>query len=341
MSLINTGFKITKKDLPDAETLHQSIIDGNRFELGRAITLVESKNKEEREVGKELLKLCLQSEKDCIRIGISGPPGAGKSTLLESLGKYLIKIGLKPAVLTIDPSSGINKGSILGDKTRMPLLAGSENAFVRSSPSGDNLGGVAQNTREIIPIIEAAGFNPVFIETVGVGQSETEVASMTDLFILLLQPGAGDELQGIKKGIMELADIIIINKNDNENKESARKSFAQYSGALNYIREKENGWSRKVILTSAMENSGIMELWDEISRYFDETLKNGFIVKNREIQGIEWFKSTITNSLISLTEKDNKISSLIKDLNNKLTNKSLSPIEACDLFIEKLEKLVK
>lgn len=341
MSLINTKVKITKKDLSDAESIYKNIIAGNRFELGKAITLIESKKKDEKEVGKKLLNLCIRSPKSCMRIGISGAPGVGKSTLLESLGKNLIESGFKPAILTIDPSSGINKGSILGDKTRMPFLASSENAFVRSSPSGDILGGVAQNTHEIIPILELAGFNPIFIETVGVGQSETEVASMTDIFILILQPGAGDELQGIKKGIMELADIFVINKNDNEHKKSAKVSFSQYSGALNYFKTKENGWQRKVILTSALENKGIKELWTEISDYFTIMSTSDYLTNNREIQSLKWFDSAITASLINVINKENKLSTLIAELKTKIKNNSLSPVEAGDIFFENLEKLVE
>ena len=227
MSVFNPDIKLSKWKLPDVNELYQQVVSGNRFELSRAITLIESEAEENRESAERLVNMCLRNKKQSLRIGISGAPGAGKSSLLESLGMNLISQNIKPAVLTVDPSSELSNGSILGDKTRMQELSNSPQSFIRTSPAGHTLGGVGKYTRETIMLVENAGFDPVFVETVGVGQSETEVAAMTDLFILILQPGSGDELQGIKRGIMEMADIIVLNKNDHANNINAKKTQKQ------------------------------------------------------------------------------------------------------------------
>ena len=227
MSVFNPDIKLSKWKLPDVNELYQQVVSGNRFELSRAITLIESEAEENRESAERLVNMCLRNKKQSLRIGISGAPGAGKSSLLESLGMNLISQNIKPAVLTVDPSSELSNGSILGDKTRMQELSNSPQSFIRTSPAGHTLGGVGKYTWETIMLVENAGFDPVFVETVGVGQSETEVAAMTDLFILILQPGSGDELQGIKRGIMEMADIIVLNKNDHANNINAKKTQKQ------------------------------------------------------------------------------------------------------------------
>lgn len=285
--------KLIFKQRVDIEKYVIGISSGDRTVLSRAITLVESTNKKELEFATELIDRLLVRAGNSIRIGITGVPGVGKSSFINVLGTYLTSINKRIAVLAIDPSSKKTKGSILGDKTRMNDLAQDPNAFIRPTPAGNTLGGVADKTREVILLCEAAGFDVIIVETVGVGQAETTVRGMVDFFLLLLLAGAGDELQGIKKGIMEMVDGIAITKADGENVKKAQRAAADYQHALHILAPAESGWNPKVLSTSALKAKGIAEVWEMILKYEKATKQSGFFTKQREEQSIEWFNMAI------------------------------------------------
>ncbi len=288
MPLTNTvGFNSSKckgRTFPDAKTLVQGLRNRNISLLGRAITCIESTNKTHQKEADHILKQCLPYANAAIRIGITGVPGVGKSTFIDALGTYLISLGKRVAVLTVDPSSTISKGSILGDKTRMPHLARNTNAFIRPSASGQALGGVAHKTRDTITLCEAAGFDVIIIETVGVGQNETAVHSMTDVFLLLKLAGAGDALQGIKRGIIEMADAIIINKADGDTLKHAHLAKIEFERALQWYPQNNYGWSPKVTLASGLEHKGIKETWQLITTYLSLTKENKHFEAKRNAQ---------------------------------------------------------
>ncbi len=278
----------------------QGIRAGNRVVLGQAITLVESARPEHHTLAQELIRRLLEAQpplQDTLRIAVTGVPGVGKSAFIEALGMYLVEQGKKVAVLAIDPSSSVSGGSILGDKTRMERLSTAERAFIRPSPAGDSLGGVARKTRETILLVEAAGYDTVLIETVGVGQSETAVHRMTDVFLLLLLPGAGDELQGIKRGIVEMADILAVNKADGDRIKLASMARAHYMNATHLLPPKTSGWAPRVLVCSALEGSGIAELWKTIEEYQSQTLQNGFFADNRRRQAQYWLQESLETGL--------------------------------------------
>lgn len=289
---------IKKKPLITA-TLLAGIRNHDQRALSQAITLIESTATKHQAQAKEIIENCLPHANRSIRIGITGVPGVGKSTFIESFGKLLISEGKKVAVLTVDPSSSISKGSILGDKTRMESLVKEENAYIRPSASGDTLGGVARKTRETIILCEAAGFDVILIETVGVGQSETAVHSMTDFFLLLKLAGAGDELQGIKRGIMEMADSIVINKAEGDNLKAAKMAKNEFNRALHLYPAKESGWAPKTLLCSALKNEGIAEIWEVVSNYFETVKGNGYFQYKRKEQNKFWLMQTIESRLKS------------------------------------------
>ena len=270
------SIKIHRNKQNSVATFVQEIVAGNIAFLSRAITLVESTQPKHQQKATEILQNCLPYANNSIRIGITGVPGVGKSTFIESFGKYLTAQGKKVAVLAVDPSSSINKGSILGDKTRMEQLVTDKNAFIRPSPSGTSLGGVAQKTRESILLCEAAGFDTIVIETVGVGQSEIMVHSMVDFFLLLKLAGAGDELQGIKRGIIEMADAIVINKADNSNEKNARIAKVAFERALHLYPLKKSKWKPKVLTASALQNIGIEDIYTMMDSYIALTKNNGY-----------------------------------------------------------------
>ncbi|MCR9183413.1 MAG: methylmalonyl Co-A mutase-associated GTPase MeaB, partial [Flavobacteriaceae bacterium] len=282
---------------PEAEILIEEISKGNQVALSRAITFVESTSSKHATIAQKIIEGCLPFANQSIRIGITGVPGVGKSTFIESFGKLLITKGKKVAVLTIDPSSTVSGGSILGDKTRMEELVKEENAFIRPSASGNSLGGVARKTRESIILCEAAGFDIILIETVGVGQSETAVHSMTDFFLLLKLSGAGDELQGIKRGIMEMADVIVINKADGENIKAAQQAKVEFNRALHLFPPKESEWAPKTATCSALKNEGIEEIWTIVEDYINLTKENGFFEHERIEQNKFWLHQTIEEKL--------------------------------------------
>ncbi|WP_298898636.1 methylmalonyl Co-A mutase-associated GTPase MeaB [uncultured Psychroserpens sp.] len=284
---------------PSTQDLVSEILNGNITALSRAITLVESANPKHLEKAHDIITQCLAHANKSVRIGITGVPGVGKSTFIEALGMHLTAIGKKVAVLAVDPSSSLSKGSILGDKTRMEDLVKNENAFIRPSPSGTSLGGVARKTRETIILCEAAGFDTIIIETVGVGQSETAVHSMVDFFLLLKIAGAGDELQGIKRGIIEMADAIAINKADGENLKAAKLAKVEFNRALHLYPQKDSEWQPKVTLCSALQREGIDDLWTLISEYMTHTKSNGFFEHNRTEQNKFWLLQTIEERLKS------------------------------------------
>lgn len=294
---INPNFKSKKSSVKNKQEYVDGIRAGNRTVLSQAITLIESTRQQYRELGEEILEECLGDTGKSIRIGITGVPGVGKSTFIESLGKLLLKNGRKLAVLTIDPSSSRSKGSILGDKTRMPWLSAHERAYIRPSPTGGTLGGVARKTRETILLCEAAGFDTIFVETVGVGQSETTVQSMVDFFLLLMLAGAGDELQGIKRGIMEMADLIAINKADQANIDKANQARQEYKNALSLFPAHESGWEPPVLTCSALEETGLNELWNKIQDYISLTKENGYFDFNRKEQAVYWMHESIQYQL--------------------------------------------
>ena len=310
------------------------VLNGNITFLSKAITLVESTNIKHQQKANEILNRCLPHSNKSIRIGITGVPGVGKSTFIETFGKYLTAQGKKVAVLAVDPSSSVNKGSILGDKTRMEALVTDENAFIRPSPSGTSLGGVAQKTRESIILCEAAGFDTIIIETVGVGQSETVVHSMVDFFLLLKLAGAGDELQGIKRGIIEMADAIVINKADGDNKQNAKIAKVAFNRALHLYPLKESKWQPKVLTASALHNSGIEEIDNMILTYIAITKENAYFNKKRNEQNKFWLLSTIEQQLKTNFYQNPKVKSALQKEIDNLENGKTTPFNAAKRLLD-------
>lgn len=317
-----------RKVIPSAKELIEAIQIGNKIALSRAITLIESTNPEHLERANEVINGCLPLANNSIRIGITGVPGVGKSTFIEVFGKHLTSLGKKVAVLAVDPSSSISYGSILGDKTRMEELVKDENAFIRPSASGESLGGVARKTRESIILCEACGFDTIIIETVGVGQSETAVHSMVDFFLLLKISGAGDELQGIKRGIMEMADTIVINKADGDNISKAKLAKTEFNRALHLFPAKKSGWVPKASTCSSYTKEGIDDAWNTISKYFEMVHLNHYFQVKRQEQNLFWMMETIDQQLKSNFYTNTSIQSLLESNKKAVTNNEISPFAA-------------
>lgn len=325
-------FKKVKRKTLTAKEFFKGIKQKNITLLSQAITLVESSNPKHQTLADEIINLCLPLSGNSKRIGITGVPGVGKSTFIETFGIKLVEKGHRVAILAIDPSSERSKGSILGDKTRMAELVKSKNAFIRPSPSSGSLGGVARKTRESIILCEAAGFDTILIETVGVGQSETAVHSMTDFFLLLMLAGAGDELQGIKRGIMEMADTIAITKADGDNKIKAITAETEYKNALHLFPASKNNWQTEVLSCSAMTSFGINNLWEKINSFFELTKKNGALEQKRLEQSKFWMHETIKEKLMNHLYKNPLQQTMIKDIENDIINNKVSPFTAADLI---------
>ncbi len=317
----------------DVDALSKKLLKGDQVALSQGITLVESTATKHQEQAKELIKNCLPHSAGSFRIGITGVPGVGKSTFIERLGELLTKAGKKVAVLAVDPSSTISKGSILGDKTRMEELVRNPNAFIRPSASGDSLGGVARKTRETIILCEAAGFDVILIETVGVGQSETAVHSMTDFFLLLKLAGAGDELQGIKRGIMEMADAIVINKADGDNLKAAKLAKVEFNRALHLYPEKESGWVPKTLTCSAVKNEGIEAIWELMQAYLKQTHGSGYFKQKRSEQSQYWLLQTIENSLKRNFFENPKVQAALQKQQQLLAENKTTPFEAAEILL--------
>ncbi len=314
------------------------ILGGNRTILSQAITLVESSLPEHAQMAQDIVEYCLPHSGKSIRIGITGVPGAGKSTFIEAMGGHLTSMGHKLAVLAIDPSSERSKGSILGDKTRMEELSADPNAFIRPSPSSGSLGGVARKTRETVFLCEAAGFDIIFIETVGVGQSETAVHSMTDFFLLIQIAGAGDELQGIKRGIMEMADLITVNKADGNNLEKAQLAQAQYQSALRLFPKPVSGWEPQATICSAITRFGIDKIWDTVQQYEQLTKDNGYFKQRRKQQAKYWMNETIRNSLVRHFYNNPDIEALLPEYEQEIAEDKMSSFAAARALLNEYFK---
>jgi len=326
----NKNFNFNKKQNYSSSELFKKLSTGDVIALSQAITLIESENLAHKETANELIKLSFSSHNKSLRLGITGVPGVGKSTFIESFGEIIATSGKKLAVLAIDPSSQQTGGSILGDKTRMEELGKKSNVFIRPSPAGNTLGGVARSTRESILLCEAAGFDIILIETVGVGQSETEVHSMVDFFLLLMLSGAGDELQGIKRGIMEMADLVVINKSDGNNVTKAKSAQKLLQSALHYFPPHLSGWTTKTLTCSSLKNTGIKEIWGECLNYHQQMTESGYLTQNRNKQNKNWFQQSITLYLKNVFLKRPKIKSLIDLKEEQILNGSISPFQAAD-----------
>ncbi|WP_170753995.1 methylmalonyl Co-A mutase-associated GTPase MeaB [Ruegeria lacuscaerulensis] len=321
----------------EIDSLSDRILNGDRRALARAITLVESGRADHRAQASELLARLAGAGRQALRIGLSGTPGVGKSTFIESFGMMLISQGLRVAVLAVDPSSTRSGGSILGDKTRMERLSREPAAFIRPSPSQSHLGGVARRTREAIALCEAAGFDVVLIETVGVGQSETVVSEMSDLFLLLLAPAGGDELQGVKRGIMEMADIILVNKADGDLKATATRTCADYAGALRLLRKRPQdpeGFP-KAMTVSAVEEHGLEQSWDEMRSLTNWRKESGYWSTNRAEQAQFWFEQEVRNALLSRLATPQARAEMER-LGNAVREEGLSPSVAAETLLSNL-----
>ena len=316
----------------------EGILKGDITMLSRAVTMVESARPEHQMIAREVISECLPYSGKSLRVGITGVPGAGKSTFIEALGKLITLEGHKLAVLAIDPSSERSRGSILGDKTRMEELSSDPNAYIRPSPSAGSLGGVARKTRETVILCEAAGFDTIFIETVGVGQSETAVHSMTDFFLLLMLAGAGDELQGIKRGIMEMADLVAINKADGNNVEKAGMARVQYKNALHLFPAKDSKWDPVVLTCSSIEKTGIRQIWDTLTQYRKAVTENGHFHANRNAQARYWMYETIDEQLRQGFYHDPTVKGMLSDMERRVMNAEVSSFEAARLLLEKYRK---
>jgi len=318
----------------DLDDYMEGILSCNRTILGKAITLIESSLPDHNEMAQKIIEKCLPHTGKSIRVGITGVPGVGKSTFIEALGTFLTHSGHKLAVLAIDPSSQRSKGSILGDKTRMEELSVDPNAFIRPSPSSGSLGGVTRKTRETIILCEAAGFDVIFIETVGVGQSETAVHSMVDFFLLLMLAGAGDELQGIKRGIMEMADMIVINKADGDNRDKALMAKTEYENALHLFPPSVSEWIPKVTTCSSINKDGIMEVWNIVEGFKTLVENNGYIQRNRQDQMQISMLSSIEDRLMSDFYANPVIKELLPELKDLLHQNKISSYAAAQKLID-------
>lgn len=316
--------------LPDPVKLAEAIRSGDRAVLARAITLVESTKPEHRAVARQLVQLLLPETGRAIRIGITGVPGAGKSTTIDTFGSNLTAAGHRVAVLAVDPSSSRTGGSILGDKTRMARLVNDDRAYVRPSPSSGTLGGVAAKTRETMLLCEAAGFDVMLVETVGVGQSETAVADMTDLFLVLMLPGAGDELQGIKKGILELADIIAVNKADGDGAVRAKAAAAEYRAALHIMAPKSEVWSPPVLMISGLANQGLDTLWEQIQSFRTKTEASGDFAARRRTQGVRWMWTMLQERVAERLKRDPVLKARLPALEADVAAGRLAPMVAVE-----------
>jgi LAO/AO transport system kinase len=335
-------FLARKKSHLSTDEFVDGILAGDITILSRAVTLVESSRHDHQAQARHIIEKCLPQAGKSVRLGITGVPGAGKSTFIESLGMHVIGKGHKLAVLAIDPSSERSKGSILGDKTRMEQLSAEKNAYIRPSPSAGSLGGVARKTREIIVLCEAAGFDTIFIETVGVGQSETAVHSMVDFFLLIMLAGAGDELQGIKRGIMEMADAIAINKADGSNMDRARLAQSEYKNALHLFPPSKSGWEPKVLTCSALHHKGIGEIWAMVNDYVLHCKGNGFFTGNRLSQASYWMYESINDVLKESFYHHplikSNIDGYLKDVGNDSKSSFLAAQELLQMYFRNIEK---
>ncbi|MCR9174305.1 MAG: methylmalonyl Co-A mutase-associated GTPase MeaB [bacterium] len=321
-----------------AEVLFDQILNGDMQALSAGITLVESKNDGHSKEAQELIQKCLPHAGNAIRVGITGVPGVGKSSFIEAFGKVLTDCGKKVAVLAVDPSSSISGGSILGDKTRMASLVNNENAFIRPSAAGDTLGGVARKTRESIILCEAAGFDLILIETVGVGQSETVVKSMVDFFLLLMLSGAGDELQGIKKGIMEMADALVITKADGDNVRPANRASQEYRNAMHLFPPNENEWIPQVFTCSALEGTNIERVYEVIQSFENQVRINGWFEKNRREQDKKWLRETLNEMLLQAFYNNDELGEAFKDAQEQMAKGEVTSFQAAEKLFELYRK---
>ncbi|MGF1585025.1 MAG: methylmalonyl Co-A mutase-associated GTPase MeaB [Bacteroidales bacterium] len=329
------AFRSRRKRRISPDRLRDGILEGNISLLSQAITLIESSLPMHQEAASELVEKCLPYSGKSIRIGITGVPGVGKSTFIESFGKLFTNTGRKLAVLAIDPSSERSKGSILGDKTRMEELSSDPNAFIRPSPSCGSLGGIAGKTRESIILCEAAGFDTIFVETVGVGQSETSVHSMVDFFLLLMLAGAGDELQGIKRGIMEMADMIAITKADGKNVSAAGLAKTQYQGALHLYPPSPSGWVPRVLTCSSVNGEGLDEVHSTLMEYFGMVRKSGYFEKNRKGQDLYWMYEKIDQKLKESFYSNKNILAELENVRNELRDGKISSFNAAKKMLDR------
>ena len=318
----------------DIELIADQVLSGNRRALAQAITLIESTRNDHRVSALQLLELLIPYSGNSMRLGISGVPGVGKSTFIESLGKHIINDGHQVAVLTVDPSSAISGGSILGDKTRMEKLSRRREAFIRPSPAGKTLGGVTRRSRETMILCEAAGFDVVLVETVGVGQSETKVSEMTDMFLLLLLPGAGDELQGIKRGIMELADILLINKADDDLISLAERAKSEYQSALQVLHSSHTSdWNVDVMTCSSRDGTGLDDVWRSVKRHSNMLKDSGQLNKLRSTQATEWMWTEVKDSIFESLQAHPEVCNQIPLLESKVSAGELPPTAAAQLLL--------
>jgi LAO/AO transport system kinase len=322
-----------------SQSLADQVRAGDRRALAKAITLVESTREDHREEASTLLEALMPYSGDSIRLGISGAPGAGKSTFIEVFGNHIIEQGHSVAVLAVDPSSAVTGGSILGDKTRMETLAFAEKAFVRPSPAGKTLGGVTRRTRESMLICEAAGFDVILVETVGVGQSETAVADMADMFLLLLSPSGGDELQGIKRGIMELADLVLVNKADGDQSAAAAQTQSDYRSAIHFMKSRFDHWQPPVMTCSALKNQGIEDVWDKVTEFSLALSEKGQLAKLRAQQSKAWMWSETAESLIADLKADPNVKNLVPDLEAAVLEGTLPATIAAQRLVESYKKI--
>jgi len=327
----------SKKELSVKEYV-SGLANGNISILGRVITLVESTRADHQKLAQDILETCMPTTGKSVRIGITGVPGVGKSTFIESFGKLLTSLGKKVAVLAIDPSSEQGRGSILGDKTRMESLSVDPMAFIRPSPNAGSLGGVARKTRESILLCEAAGYDVIIVETVGVGQSETAVHSMVDFFLLLMLAGAGDELQGIKRGIMEMADALTITKADGDNINKSKLAVGDYKRAIHLFPAKTNNWIPKVLTCSAYENTGIEDVWETINSFVNHCVCNNTFEENRKKQAQFWLHESIQEQLGNYFHQKPEVKKLLPQLEEEVLSGKLSPFIAANKLIDLFKK---
>jgi len=332
---------MTAKAALTAADYARGILSGERGILSRAITVIESNAAKHFDLGQEIISLILPHTGGSVRVGLTGVPGAGKSTAVEALGLYLCRQGKKVAVLAVDPTSALSKGSILGDKTRMVNLSRHPSAFIRPSPSGGALGGVTRKSRETILLCEAAGFDIVIVETVGVGQSEVSVRAMVDFFLVLAITGAGDELQGIKKGIIEMADAVFVNKADGDNKQRALAAKAEYNQVLHYLRPATEGWTTMAHTVSALTGEGVDNMWAVITAFCENTKESGLFDELRKTQALSWVKNSAEDYVKNKVLGNPFISAAMAEVEQNLATGAISPAKAAKFVMDKIDSLLE